>query len=177
MARKKVRNIHELNTEINKLLKQVLNDRNSFTAEEIKRTQSDMVEKEVYSKYTPSNGEPYRYERRGTEGGLADMRNMWHEAVEARGKVSMLITNLTEGNPEDNENNLKQGQVAMLVEGGDGAMGLNYYYKSNRTDTAYKYLQPRPFQKATIEELKANKMHVQTLALELRQKGIDTKML
>lgn len=188
MPKKKINNMIELTKQINTILKETLNNKNSLVAEEIKRTESDMVEQEVYSKYEPDNGEPWVYKRRdggrrGKDGGLADMRNMWHEAVESRGKVSMLIMNLTPPNPAFNDNNLKDGQVAQLVEGGLGAMGLRYSYTKNRGDThgigqkAENYLAARPFQKETFNTLQNNKMHIQVLALELRKKGLNVTML
>lgn len=174
---KRVSSMAELTKQINALVKETLNNPNSLTAEEIKRTESDMVEQEVYNRYGPDSDEPWVYQRRGDNGGLADVGNMWHEAVESRGKVSMLIMNLTPPNPEFNDNDLKTGQVAMLVEGGHGSRGLRYSSTKNRSGDAGKYLAPRSFQQKTIETLRNNKMHIQTLAFELRQKGLDTKLM
>lgn len=185
MAKKRVSSIKELKAELNKLLLETLKSQNSLTAEEIKIAESDMVEQEVYAKYKPSV-----YERRGEQGGLADIDNMKHFVREDKDKVVMSVKNLTpqntkllnlkrtddSGQPEEYQaSNItlkKDGYLAQLVEGGEGNNGLRYLYNNGG-----QYLEPRPFQQRTIEELKSNKKHVRTLAYELKQKGLDAKPL
>lgn len=171
MAKKRANNMEELNRQINKMLVNTLNKDNNLVANEIKYTESEMVEQEVYAKYTPNNGEPWVYQRREDKGGLADVGNMEHSAQESGGKVNMRVVNMTPPNEEFNENNLQAGEVAELVEGGDGHKGLGYSYKKG------EYLKPRGFQESTKQELSRNKNHKDALAMELRKKGLDVKNL
>lgn len=170
MAKKRARNMAELKKQINeKLLAELKKD--NLVAEIIKHTESDMVEQEVYDRYDPkSDGEPWVYERRRDRGGLADVTNMKHETTETDGKVKMNIRNMTPPHPSFNENNLKAGEVADLVEGGDGANGLRY---SNPDGGSYS--EPRPFQQETINELSRNKEHVQAMKTLLKDMGIKVK--
>lgn len=165
--------MNELKKQINELLKKTLNKENNQVADTIKYTESMKVEEEVYQKYKPPspNGEPWVYERRKLGGGLADPENMYHEAQEVDGKIKMKILNLTPPNEDHNQNNLKDGEVAQLVEGGHGAHGLKYSYSDGIN--AEQYIKPRPFQKATKEELERNKGHVQALENELRAQGLN----
>lgn len=167
--------MRELNSQINKLLKNTLNAKNNEVANTIKITQSMKVEEEVYNKYVPptNDGEPWIYQRRRLSGrGLSHPENMKHEAQESGGKVKMVVVNLTPANPEYNDNNLKLGELAQLVEGGHGANGLSYSYPRNGSGS---YAEPRPFQQKTVEELARNKEHVQALESELRSRGLDVK--
>src|SRR5699024_4038218 len=185
MAKKKsgrVSNIKELNEEINKILIQALNDKNSVTANVIKETESDMVEREVYAKYTPNNGKPWIYEqhrdkgRRGKDGGLADTRNMEHEAAQISSKIQLKVLNLTSFNENYNFDNYRPGDtLANLVEGGDKKYGAEYTFKSNRSGDAYKYLGARPFQQETVKELERNGDHLDALALDLMMKGLTVE--
>ncbi len=165
---KKIKNMAELNKHINKILVDSLNKENNLVANEIKYTEAEMVEQEVYAKYAPDNGEPFVYQRRGDKGGLADVSNMEHTAQKSKGKVSMNVRNMTPPNPKFNDNQLKDGEVADLVENGDGANGLNYSYPDG------SYADARPFQSETVEELKNNKKLRDALKIELRKKGIKT---
>lgn len=177
MARIKVKNMAELESHINKVLKNTLDADDNMVADIVKTTESDKVEEVVYDKYRPNRGEPWVYERRGTDGGLADTSNMEHEAQMSGNKVKMEVINTTPPHDEYNGNGLKDGDVASLVEGGDGTSGLEYSGKTNRSGDAYKYLGARPFQRETVAELKRNGLHAQALASELRGKGLNARKL
>lgn len=165
----------ELNVAINKMLMETLGSEDSHVAEVIKIAESDMIEQEVYDKYYSESISEYRYRRRGSEygsGGLGDTSIMEHTTSNAGDKVKMSVVNMAQGQQgHKGETNLKPGQLAQLVEGGDGTGGLRYSYG----DGSEEYMEKRPFQAKTIEELKNNKMHVQTLRFELRNKGLDVK--
>lgn len=168
----------ELNKEINKILLEAMNGKSSVTANVIKETESDMVEREVYAKYQPNNGKPWVYERRGKDGGLADTDNMFHEAAQIGDKVKMIVLNLTPFNEEYNFDNYRAGDtLANLVEGGDKKHGAEYTFKNNRSGDAQNYLDARPFQEETFKTLNDNKDHVNALALDLVMKEISAKKL
>lgn len=168
--------MEELSRELNKLLIETLNNQKSVTANVIKETESDMVEREVYAKYTPNNGEPWEYQRRRKDGGLADIDNMVHEAAQIDGKVKLKVINLTPFNEEYNFDNYRAGDtLANLVEGGDRKYGAEYSFKNNRSNDADKYLQARPFQQETVKTLEGNKDHVDALKLDLMMKGLRVK--
>lgn len=178
MAKKRsgrVSNIKELNKEINKLLIKALNDDRSVTANVIKETESDMVEREVYAKYTSASDSPYKYVRRGRNGGLADTSNMEHEAAEVNDKVKMIVVNMTEGQADHmGMNSLKPGQLADLVEGGDGKEGYGLHY-AHQGDGTGEYLDSRPFQEETVRTLNDNNDHMDALRLDLMMKGVNVK--
>ena len=169
MARKRVSSMAELNKAINGMLVDMLN-KDNLVSDSIKYTESDMVEQVVYDRYAPNSGEPWIYERRKDKGGLADVDNMYHEAAQANGKVKMKVLNLTPPNPKFNDNNLKRGEVAHLVEGGDGAHGLKYHGSGDG-----EYTDPRPFQEETVNQLLRDKEHVQALKTELKAMGLSVK--
>src|SRR5690625_4783332 len=174
MSRKKrVQNIQELKKQINKILLDALNSKNSHTADEIKVVESMMVEKIVYKAY-----EPEVYRRRGESGGLADTRNMKHSASIGAGKVGLNIVNVTPQNTENvnmqtndvfqasNKTLRDKTSLASLVEGGDGTGGLRYTYQNGG-----EYLASRPIQAETVRELKSSKKHLDALVSDLRSKG------
>lgn len=173
MAKKRAKNVRELSEQINKILLKTLEDKDNHVAEVIKIQESNMVEQEVYAKYTSDSESEYRYVRRGEDRlGLADTRNMKSSAkVESKGKVKMKVVNMTKGVPHHKGKNLKDGELAELVEGGDGIRGLKYSYGTG----SESYMEPRPFQAETVRELEGNKMHVQALRFELRNEGLTIK--
>ena len=135
-----------------------------------------MVEREVYAKYTPNNGEPWVYQRRKKDGGLADKNNMVHEVAQIGDKAKMQILNLTPFNENYNFDNYRPGDtLANLVEGGDKKYGAEYTFKTNRSGDAYKYLGARPFQQETVKELERNGDHLDALALDLMMKGLTVE--
>ena len=154
----------QLNNYINKQLEQVLkNDVSPI----IKEKESEMVEQEVYAKYTPNNGEPWRYERRKERGGLADTNNMKTYTKEEGNNVKLTVTNETR---DDDTGEL----IANLVEFGNGYNGQQYDYQHNRSGDAYKYLNARPFQRETIKALNGSNEVKQAVKRGLNNSGIKT---
>lgn len=175
----------ELSETIKKILLQSLQDEDSFTAEEIKLTESKMVESVVYNSY-----KPVVYSRRGEKGGLADTDNMKHSVRQEKNKVVLNVVNLTPQNNKfynvkddkyyqaSNVTLKKDGDLARLVEGGHNNNGLKYtFLKYGDNGVEAPYMEPRPFQQQTIKELQSNGRHVEGLAKDLEKRGIKTKKL
>lgn len=160
---KNFNNMAQLNSYINKQLEKVLKNDVSPV---IKEKESEMVEQEVYAKYKPNNGEPWRYERRKEHGGLADINNMKEYINVKNNKVNLEIVNETTGD----EGYL----IADLVEGGDKKNGKEYKYKNNRSGDAQDYLNPRPFQEKTVEALNSSSEIKQAVRRGLNNLGIKT---
>ena len=78
-------------------------------------TEIDQIYKYVYGAY-----EPVRYERREDDGGLASAKNFRVRNVD--GGMKYEIVNVTRGK------NKRSVDVASLVYGGDGYMGMQYDY-------------------------------------------------
>lgn len=159
---KNARNMKELN---NFILKQLTATMEDELASVVKATQSDMVEREVYAKYKPKNGQPWQYVRRGEHGGLADTRNMEETVSPIADGVELTVVNTTTGSDETNM------QIADLVEGGDGTNGKEYMYKGDGTG---EYLESRPFQKETLRELEESGLATEVLKKGLRMRGLNT---
>lgn len=165
MAKKNFKNFDEMNKFFNKNIASVMENE---IAQTIKQKESEMVEQEVYQKYTPSNGEPWIYNRRRQNDGLADTRNMEHKVEIINDMVKLTVTNVTGGSDDANM------RIANLVEHGDGNGG-NYDYKSNRSGDADKYLSPRPFQARTLEELSKTSELKNVMSKALKARGINFK--
>ncbi len=139
------------------------------TAEVVKDVQAEKVKSEVYDAYGPNNGEPWEYDRRKSNGGLQDKRNMIVENEKVTGNsASVDIRNVTKGSQDNFE-------IADLVEYGDGFNGKEYQYKTNRSDDADKYLKARKFTEATVIQLKQTGQHVEKFKQEMKKRGIDVK--
>ena len=157
------KNLTELNKYINQQMKNALQNE---VAQVVKNKEQEKVVTEVYEKYTPNNGEPWVYERRGTSGGLADQRNMKSKVKNIKDGVELSVENVTKGKDE-------KVQISDLVEFGDGYRGLEYDYKENRDDTADQYLQSRPFQERTVDELAQTNEHVKAMKNGLIRQGLN----
>ena len=59
-----------------------------------------------------------------------------------------------------------------LIEYGQGSAGDYYQYPYNRDDTAWKFLNPRPFYRHTIEKLRDGRFK-ELMAQGLREYGLD----
>jgi len=163
----KFNTLKQLEDHINKLMRDALNVE---VAKVVKDTEQEKVITEVYDKYKPSSpdGEPWIYKRRGSSGGLADQRNMKHKVVSlgtANG-LELSVENKTNGKDD-------KVQISDLIEYGDGYNGLEYDWKDNRDDTADQYLQARPFQQKTVQELEQTNEHVEAMRKGLRRQGLD----
>jgi hypothetical protein len=139
---------------------------NNEMAQMVKKKESESVEKNVYQAYQPENGEPFIYERRKINGGLADERNMKHKVKNVPNGVELSVENKTKGK-DDNF------QIADLVEYGDGYNGKEYDYKTNRIGTEHEYLRGRPFTEKTEEDIVQSNEHVEIMKNGLKARGID----
>lgn len=153
----KVKSLSELE---NYLKKYVMNGLESDVAEVIKDEEVEKVISEVYEKY-----EPIEYERRFDANGLADRDNMIEEVDDLGQYILLGVTNMTTGSDEEE-------YIAPIVEYGHGKYG-DYDYYSIAKDKSFA--SPRPFQRATIDELEENKKHVNALRDYLNKNGIKTK--
>lgn len=160
-----VNSINELKKYLNKYIQEVLDEN---VAPVVKNKEQEKVITEVYDKYSPStpDGEPFKYERRGWNGGLADQKNMKHQVKNTANGVELSVENVTKGKDEN-------FRLDTLIEYGDGTDGKEYEYKTNRDGTAYQYLQGRPFTKSTIEELEQSGEHIQAFVRGMKGKGIE----
>ncbi|MED3562244.1 hypothetical protein [Bacillus xiapuensis] len=160
-----VNNIKELSKYLNKHMKEVLEEN---VAPVVKNKEQEKVITEVYDRYSPStpDGEPFKYERRGYNGGLADQKNMQHKVKTTKDGVELSVENVTKGKDQN-------FRLDTLIEYGDGTDGKEYQYKTNRDGTANQYLQGRPFTKSTIEELEQSGEHIQAFVRGMKTKGIE----
>lgn len=135
----------------------MLNEAHEVVSEE----QSRMVQQEVYSPY-----DPYQYDRRRTQGGLADTRNMIGSISYGLQGIEYVMENITQG-----ENGY---ELAGLIEYGHNNGHGSYEYTRNRDGTQERYLQARPFISSTIESLQRSLAHVEAVRRGLRRRGIET---
>ncbi len=126
----------------------------------IKDTESDVIEREVYSVF-----KPIYYDRRGsTGGGLGSTDNMYAESFVNGNTVSLSVENQTPPNDNYKHRKFSQYSVAESVETGKG-----YDYFPNGE------MESRPFTQKTIEELKRNKQHIKALKKSLERRGLKIK--
>jgi hypothetical protein len=131
----------------------------------VKETEQKHTYSDVYAKYNVTShgwSEPYVYDRRISDGGLADTDNM----VATVNDGILTVTNVTKG--KDGLDNL-----VGLIEYGDKAGYGEYNYKTNRDGTAYQYLNPRPFIENTRQEIKDKGLAKKSLVEGLKNRGID----
>ena len=120
-----------------------------------KFTMAKNVETEVYDYYP----EPYSYKRRGEDGGLSDEDNMvFTEHITDGKNLVSLFENLTVGNEKDpilnhGEDSMKGYFISHLIENGSN----NIHTTPKNTEDGWyslgKWSDPRPFAKATANEL------------------------
>lgn len=136
----------------------------SHLLQEIKKTMQENILKEVYLVYSPK-----QYQRRGNSGGLIDENNITHDLVS---KNRVEIYNVAKRNTAYANTKYTNMYLAPLIELGheeakaSGYQGYNYPRK-NRA-----YYKPRPFVRATREELKRTKKHVKAFKESLNSLGI-----
>ncbi len=58
-----------------------------------------------------------------------------------------------------------------LIEFGQGYKSMGYDFPHN----GLRYMEPRPFTKKTIENLKSNKAHVEAMKNGLKKRGLNIK--
>ena len=144
---------------IDKLLKSAQTKIKSALKKEIVpyaiNTEIDMIYEYVYGVY-----DPVRYERREDDGGLAAVKNF--RTRDVGGGMKYEIVNVTRGK------NNRSVDVASLVYGGDGYMGMQYDYPSmeKRDANRYRYLLARDYITPTIDELERKAATVLKSSLE-----------
>jgi hypothetical protein len=160
-------NLKELEQFLNQQMASVLNNE---VAEIVKDVEQRNIEDVVYQGYQTSNtgGQPWKYERRRTNGGLQDKENMQHQVITTGNGVELSVENVTKGKDDNFE-------IADLIEYGDGYNGKEYSFKNNRDGTAEQYLRARPFTRDTVDELKQNDEHVIAFKNGMKSRGIDLK--
>lgn len=134
-------------------------------ADTVRFEEQKQIENVVYDSYPY----PYVYERRRfNDGGLQDIDVMVAEIQRIPDGVVLSIVNLAKGQDQEDL------YLAPLVEyGHDNGHGY-YQYPYNQDDTAWKFLQSRPFTAATIEALQRSKKHVKSLKEGLKKRGIKS---
>lgn len=143
-------------------------------ADAIRTIEQHVIDREVYDAYNNSaNGykEPYRYDRRRDNDGLRDRENMESSIIESGNTISMSIENMAKGAMDSGL------LIAPLIEYGDKAGYGEYDYKTNRDepDTAWQYLQPRPFTEKTTEMVNTGNYHVNAMKKGLTSLGLTVK--
>jgi aminopeptidase-like protein len=156
-------NLTELYKYLQNEMREVMNNE---MADMVKKKESESVEKNVYDVYKPNNGKPFVYDRRKTNGGLADESNMKHTVKNTSNSVELSVKNTTKGKDQN-------FQIADLVEYGDGYNNKEYEYKTNRDGTASEYLSGRPFTEKTEEDILQSNEHVTVMKNGLKSRGID----
>lgn len=154
MAGKTFKSIEELEKYIEQQATEILATEG---LKEVRKTMQKNVETEVYSKYTPNNGEPYRYERRKTNGGLQDEQNI---VVTNKRSDGVDIENITTGT--------RGYRLDEVIESGKG-----YEYTYNRDGANPPYTKPRRFVNKTYEDLRDSDAIADVLEKGLKNKGID----
>lgn len=132
---------------------------------EIVETERRHIQTDVYDVYKPK-----MYKRRKDNGGLMDKENIVGTMIS---NDTLEIVNNTPPNPYGipQEQVTTDKNLAMLVEGGDGASG--YFDFPSEDDNSY--MSPRPFTANTIEELSQTKAHVKVFKEGLKRNGIETE--
>lgn len=100
-------------------------------------------------------------------GGLGDADNI---VVSQHGECGIVVENITKPNMEYETGLDENDSLSDLIEFGDGYDGMEYNFKNGGA-----YLQPRPFQQNTLEELKESGEHVEVLKKSLKNKGYKFK--
>lgn len=136
--------------------------------EAVKEEESAAIDAEVYGVYTPK-----KYRNRGLGAGMADPSNIVMDGGSAsNGKL--IVKNITEPNPtgcEDNWRVTTDKNLPELIEYGHGYKSMGYDFPRN----GQRYMEPRPFTKKTIENLKVNKAHIEAMKTGLKKRGLNIK--
>jgi hypothetical protein len=139
----------------------------SHLLEKVKQTMQENILREVYMAYNPK-----RYQRRGSSGGLMDDDNITHDVI---GRNKIAIYNIAKRNTSYANTTYTNPYLAPLIELGHseavdrGYQGYNYPFRY------LAYFKPRPFIKATRDELRRTKKHVEAFKQSLKSLGIDSE--
>ena len=134
--------------------------------EKVRDVEQQHIDDDVYGVYKPA-----MYKRRDINEGLIADKNIKKTMI---GDDTLQVTNETKPNPigyPQSQVTTKGKNLAMLVEGGDGASGV-YDFPSDDEDA---YMNPRPFTQNTIDELAATGKHTKALQDGLRRNKIDSQ--
>lgn len=152
---------------LNKFIKKLEQDIQNTLATEVFDTvvdiQSQEIQNKVYDVYSP-----YRYERRGAQGGLLDARNNIATFSNTGSRIEMIIQNTTKG-----KNNGEY--ITPLIVGGDGYKAMEYDFKRNRDGTQDKYLKPRDFISTTMQRIQRTLEVHDALEIGLMKRGYKLK--
>jgi hypothetical protein len=158
---KSIKELHEFLKD--KVIRGILDNE---MAEMVKRVEQEAIEEVVYQVYTPQE-----YKRRGHSGGLIDKDYMEH-SVSEDGTVLEVINDTPPNYGYGGEENVED--LPALVEFGHGSWYRGrqqfYTYPSDK-----RFIQPRPFTKATRDKIEQEKLHIKTMKDALESKGIKTK--
>lgn len=123
-----------------------------------KYTMSEKVQSEVYDYYP----DPRVYDRREKDGGLSDERNMvFTEHTKVNNTLVSLFENLTVGNERElnidsvpySADSMKGYFISSLIENGSNNVHTSSSNSENGWYELGKWSDPRPFAKATANEL------------------------
>jgi hypothetical protein len=156
-------------TELNKYLQKHMRDvLQNEVAEKVKEVEQRNIQDEVYEGYKTSNtgGEPWIYQRRRTNDGLQDKKNIKSKVKNVKDGAELSVENVTKGKDD-------KFRLDTLIEYGDGTDGKEYEYKDNRDNTADQYLRGRPFTQETTNELTQTNEHVQVFKNGMKNRGFD----
>lgn len=133
---------------------------NNEVATAIKNEEAKIIDAVVYGVYNPTE-----YDRRRSSGGLSDTHNMIHSA----GGGKLKVKNVTPPNPAGNGTVTTGKDLPSVVEHGYSGAGSYDFPKPGAA-----YMEPRPFTKETVQNLKENKKHIKALKSGLQRQGIKT---
>jgi hypothetical protein len=149
-------------TDLEKYLTQKINNAlEQEVSHQARETMKDVIQTEVYDKYTSHAKEPYV--RHMSDGGLIDDENI-HTGLIDDGELVIRNTR----NNIDDYGNAPYRDVAAIVE-----EGINYDWKGSEIYKMQPY--PRPFHKETARELDEKGLAKKALEKGLNRQGIDTK--
>ena len=151
----------------NEVLKAVDDVLVTDVTQEIKNEEVKVINEVVYGAYES----PTQYERRYSDGGIADPDNMIPISY---GPGTMVIANVAPFNSGYGTSNSGEG-LAELIEYGNEGSSYKYDYNMLGEGTEGDYRVPRPFTKVTANNLRANKRHIQALKNGLKSKGFEVK--
>jgi hypothetical protein len=154
--------------ELEKYLTQKIN--NSLEEEvskQARKTMKEVIETEVYAKYTPYEDVKKPYTRQRKDGGLLDDENI-HTGLVNDGELVIRNTRTNEHDDELGYSTSPYRDVAAIVE-----YGTNYNWNNSKIYHIQPF--PRPFHEKTAERLKQEGLAKKALTDGLKRNGLDVK--
>lgn len=143
-------------------------------AEKVKEVESQKVEEIVYHRYNPPE---LHLPRRKEHVGLKDKRNMKHTISTNGEDILLEVKNMTDGNPYADDTDLTKPPnfLAGIIEYGrlPQKKGKFAYNRWGKEHPATQFLQPRPFTKETVRELKRTGEHVDVFIKGMKRNGFN----